>query len=367
MLEREDFYSILEKTLSKQSARWGISSNDTGTEAEKKQTVLYVNPQLNAIMSSRVGRRVRNFLKTEYNVDGGLFKRAAVGTYLWVATSFVRLFSQKKILFFYDRDPKELLIYPCNKKIRLFDFGQEVVYTVLKDGFSDLYINREIAFRRTWANEFIPSIRESGNGYYSERIIDGRPLARINDTLFVESAKKKAHEMILSLTGQKEAIRAAEYLDNLADECNKLLSLKREYRDGDIVHEIFERLKRKCPDIRFPLVVSHGDLQPGNIWIENENNRLIIIDWETVNQRSVFYDFVVLYLDIRKNISIQQLYERVLKGARMQGYDYPDKAVAIIVLAEELVYRTEEFVGLPETIGTKEYKDIIDQYTHLNL
>ena len=367
MLEREDFYSILKKTLIKYSTQLGISSDKVKILTNKKDCVLYVNPQLNAIMAASTNPAVKNFLKTEYNVNGGVFKRMAVKVYLWAATSFVKFFSQKGIQLSYDRDMKDLLIYPCNKKIRLFDFGQGIVYTILKDGFPDLYIKREIAFRQIEANEFVPSIHESGNGYYSERIINGRPLARINDTYFVETCKRKAYGLILSLTKKNEAIETNEYISRLANECNKLLIQKCEYTNRDAVCGIFEYLKKECLNTKIPIVISHGDLQPGNIWIDDEHNKLIIIDWETVKQRSIFYDFAALYLDMRKGISIQQLYEKILNGSPMLSYEYPTKVIAIIILAEELVYQTEELASFPKGIGTKEYKQIIDQYTHLRL
>lgn len=367
MLEREDFYSILERTLNKYGFEAGISPGTVKIKEDKKDCVLYVNPQLNAIIAPHPSPAVKDFLKTEYNVSGGIHKRMAVKSYLWVSTHFVKNISNKGIQLAYDGDTRDLLIYPCNKKIRLFDFKQGIVHTILKDGFPDNYIRREVEFRQKRIKEFVPSIEKSRDRYYSERIINGRPLARINETSFVESNKRKAYEMILSLTPEGNVIDTNEYLERLAEECGNLLAQKPEYGYMETVYKIFEYLKHECPHARIPIVTSHGDLQPGNIWIDDEQNRLIIIDWETVKQRSIFYDFAALYLDMRSTFSKPRLYERILTDFPTSNYDTPIKAIALTVLAEELAYQTEELASFPNGIGIKEYNQIIEQYTHLKL
>lgn len=369
MLEREDFYSILQKTLEKNAAYLGITSEYIQMGQGKKDCTLFVNPKLNAVMSASPAPAIIDFLKTEYNVGGSIHRQIAVKAYLWMATTFVRHFSHSCITFSYQHNLNNLLIYPCNKKIRLFDFEQGIVYTVLKDGFPDTYIKRETAFRMKMANDFIPTILEAKSNSYSERIIQGRPLARINDSLFVEDYKKKAYDLVLSLTTQEKLVNAKKYLKCLALECEKVLDQKLEYKDGMIVWKIFEYIASEMPNENIPLLLSHGDLQPGNIWMDDERNRLIIIDWETVKDRSPFYDYAALYWNLRKDKNMQGLYERLLNQSRHLSHKYQcsEKTIALIILAEELAYQTEELGSFPKKIGIKEYEQVIDQYTHLKL
>ncbi len=369
MLEREDFYSILQKTLERNATCLGFTSKHIQVGTRKEGYTLFINPKLNAIMSASPAPTVIDFLKTEYNVGGSIHRQIAVKAYLWMATTFVRRFSSSGIKLSYRNDLNNLLIYPCNKKIRLFDFEHGIVYTVLKDGFPDTYIKREMAFRMENANYFIPSILEAKSNSYSERIIQGSPLARINEISFVENCKKKAYELVLSLSTQEKFINAQNYIKHLAQECDKALLQKPTYLDDTTVREIFNYIVAQTPNENIPLQLSHGDLQPGNIWIDDERNRLIIIDWETVKERSPFYDYAALYWNLRKDKNMQHQYEWALTQSKKLStkYQCSNKTIALTILAEELAYQTEELASFPGNIGIKEYEQVIEQYKHLKL
>lgn len=368
MLEREDFYVILKSTLEKYAHLLGISSEHIDIRKDKKGCCLYINPRLNAIMSGHPAKSVTNYLKTEYHVGGTMQKRIVVWAYLTMATSFVKSMSECGICMAYDNKLDELLIYPCNKKLRLFDFDRGIVHTILKDGFPDTYIERETKFRKANAGVFIPAIIESSKGYYSERIINGRPLARIDDTAFVDRCKIEAIQLIFSLTHEKKCINVNEYIASLAQRSLRILNDKPAFADKETVGLIFNALREKI-DGQIQLVTSHGDLQPGNIWIENETDKLIIIDWETVGTRSIFYDYAALYLGMRRNKNTQDFYGRFVKHEfpTYMKMDCSAITLAKVVLAEELLYQTEELVSFPDTIGIKEYEQIINQYKQLKL
>ena len=372
MLEREDFYSILQSTLNIYSSPLSFSADPVEVRCDKKDCSLFVNPQLNAIMSAHPSQAVVKYLQTEYHIGGSWKRRMAVKVYLWLATHFVKQFSQRGLQIQYNYDIRDLLIYPCNKKIRVFDFGRDVVYTALKQGFPDNYILREVTFRQREAKtkDFIPNIKVSDNGFYVEEIIHGRPLARINDNDFVEDKKRKAYQLILSLTAKAETINSKEYINCLADECDKLLHEKSlSTIERKQMQAIFDLLANEAVSEDVPMVVSHGDLQPGNIWIKDKDEKIIIIDWETVKSRSPFYDLAALYLDMRRKKTPQSLYDRIIQNYSLfdTNNDYNVKTIGAIVLAEELTYQTEELSSFPGTIGIKEYKQIVEQFSHLKL
>ena len=356
MLEREDFYSILQSTLKTYSSSLGFSAESVEVRSDKKDCSLFVNPKLNAIMPAQPSRAVVGYLQTEYHVGGSWQRRMAVKGYLWLATHFVKQFSQRGLQIQYNYDIRDLLIYPCNKKIRVFDFSRDVVYTVLKQGFPDNYILREVAFRQRAAKtkDFIPNIKVSDN----------------DDNDFVEDKKRKAYQLILSLTAKAETINSKEYINCLADECDKLLHEKSlSTIERKQMQAIFDLLANEAVSEDVPMVVSHGDLQPGNIWIEDKDEKIIIIDWETVKSRSPFYDLAALYLDMRRKKTPQSLYERIVQNYSLfdTNNDYNVKTIGAIVLAEELAYQTEELSSFPGTIGIKEYKQIVEQFSHLKL
>lgn len=368
MLLREDFWKILEDTL-RDNAEYIGAKGDVSIVDKSEDCALYANAQLNAIMSALPSRIVVDYLKTEYNVSGSLLRKIMVKAYLFAATSFVKQFSQKgiKISFESGVDKDNILIYPCNKKIRLFDFSKGMVYTMLKRNFPSLYIDREVKFRIENKAPFIPEITDSGNGYYSEKIINGMPLARINDESFVLRCKEKAFELLISLTQTNGQVMASEYLKELKETCLNQLKLKPAFKDSAMVEYLFDSLLTVQPGETISLVISHGDFQPGNIWWDKENKQIVIIDWETVKLRSRFYDYAALYYNLRREGTMQQVIDSLKSSSYIKAF-FPTcspESVAKIVMAEELAYQTEELISFPGDIGINKFYKVIDSFKKL--
>lgn len=370
MLLREDFWKILEDTL-QDNAEYIGAKGDVDIVDRREDCTLYANAQLNAIMSAHPSRIVVDYLKAEYNVSGSLLRKIMVKGYLFAATSFVKQFSQKgiKISFESGVDKDNILIYPCNKKIRLFDFRKGMVYTILKRDFPSLYINREVKFRIENKAPFIPEITDSGNGYYSEKIINGMPLARINDERFVSKCKEKAFNLLISLTRTDCQVMVTEYLKELKETCLKQLELKPAFKDSAMVEYLFDSLLTVQPGEKISLVISHGDFQPGNIWWDKENEQIVIIDWETVKLRSRFYDHAALYYNLRRDGTDQLVVDSLKNSSHIKAFSpmCSPESVAKIVMAEELAYQTEELISFPGEIGIKDYYKVIETFKTLRI
>lgn len=370
MLLREDFWKILEDTLQDNTSYIGARGNVSVTDKTEDST-LFANAQLNSIMSAHPSKAVVDYLKTEYNVSGSLLRRMMVKGYLLAATTLVRKFSQKglKVEFEDNVNEDDILIYPCNKKIRLFDFGKGMVYTMLKRDFPSLYFNRETKFRLGHNASFIPEIVESGKGCYSEKIINGMPLARINNPTFVERCKEDAFKLVVSLTKTDCLASASDYIQQLKTTCLEQLKQKPSFKGSDIVACIFDSLFDVQSGEKLSLVISHGDLQPGNIWWDKGGEQIVIIDWETVKMRSRFYDHAALYYNLRREGSEQQVIDSLKASSHIKSFTpmCSSESVAKIVLAEELVYQTEELIRFPGEIGIKEYNRVLDTFKTLKI
>lgn len=369
MLVREDFYTILEQTLADNRKTIQATEAPISVADASADCILFVNAQLNAIMSAHPSKAVIEYLKTEYNVSGSLLRRMMVKGYLTAATTLVERFSQKgiKVSFEDGVDKNNILIYPCNKKIRLFDFGTNMVYTMLKRNFPPLYINRETKFRKENKASFIPEIVESGDGCYSEKIINGMPLARINDATFVERCKEQAYNMVISLTPTDNQVMAVDYMQELKNTCMEQLKQKKAFADSATVACLFDSLLAVQPNEKLSLVVSHGDLQPGNIWWDKDRRQIVIIDWETVKLRSRFYDHAALYYNLRRAGTEQQVIDNIKSSSHILSYTpmCSPESVAKIVMAEELAYQTEELISFPGEIGIKEYNIFINRLSKI--
>lgn len=368
MLKREDFYSILPKTLNKYADFLGLEPGCVRVVDKGNKADLYVNENLNAILSARPSRNVREYLKTEYSVSGSIFRRTLVSAYLSASMTLVKDFSQKGLSLKSELSLRDVLIYPCNKKIRLFDFASGTVHTVLKDGFPDNYIKREITFRNETDAPFVPKITRAGVGCYSEQIIcDGKPLARIHDVAYVEEKKKESLALLQSLTAKEERIGVKAYLEQLRMRCLTMLSGKEGFQNGEEVKALFDKLQTGIEDCEIGLVTSHGDFQPGNIWIDAEG-KVVIIDWETVKLRSPFYDYSALYCQLRNSGGLQYFCKRVLSNQHLSTMkDIPVETVIRIILAEELEYQTEELLSFPGIMGIELYEKFINELTSIEI
>ena len=338
MLKREDFYTINQKTL-------GNYYKNSATEKK-----LYIYPELNAIVTARPSKAVRQYLYTEFRVSGSFLKRLMVRLYATVMLNSFGLLASKSLKIKTDAD-KNTLIYPCNKKYRVFDFKDNTVSVLGKDGFPTHDLQREMEFRTCHEADFIPGLLHSDETGYTEVIIDGYPVARAGEWVkeLCDRAFAIWSEYIKPYTRQ---ICAAEYagmleqklqtLETQAQQPGKKLDTAKLKK---LTEELLAVLKKNSAAI--PVSLSHGDLQPGNIWAENGSDRLYIIDWESWQDRSTWYDSVVLYEDLRKPDGIAKYaMQRDLRHAT--------------VLLEDLIFRLTELTTLPYDYGCKEFDAYID-------
>lgn len=333
MLEREDFYSINEKTL---------SGYFKGTE----NTTLYIYPQLNAIVTAKPSKQVTDYLLCEYSVRGKKVKQLAVRGYVLGCLKTFGVLSSKKFTV-HAKEKPDMLIYPCNKKYRIFDFAGQTVDVIPKYGFDDSDLQHEIAFRqKDNLPDFVPSFVHCSENGYRESIIDGRPLARIAEGF--EALRDQAYQLLLEYGAPKqEKIKANNYAAKLYAEIKRLLPPKAE--NGSVVCEIAKQLAvHATAETEVTLTFSHGDLQSGNIWVENETRKIYIIDWESWGTRSIWYDYATLYQSLRPG--------------DIQGYLSKDVPLLerAIVLLEDMIFRLHELNSLPENFGMEQFRQYCD-------
>ena len=246
----------------------------------------------------------------------------------------------------------DCLIYPCNKKIRIFDFKNNTVRVIPKATFPDVDIRKEIAFRTQNKAEFIPEILSCTENDYCERIIDGYPLAREKEKFdfYKEQTYKIWREYISSSVF---TINAKEYAEKLHKKFDDLLGQTFEKKDFDkekvvvIENKLFELISTFNEEIEVGL--SHGDLQPGNIWIENNTNKIYIIDWEAYDERSLSYDYAVLNNQIRKDDGLSKF----ICTANESVQD-------LIVLYEDLLFKINELNSMPQDFGEEDFDNYIE-------
>jgi len=338
MLKREDFYDINEKTL---------KNYYSDCKTVKK---LYIYPELNAIVVSCPSRAVKRYLYTEYRVSGSFIKRLAVRAYAFVMLNSFGLFAARSIKLPASAG-RNTLIYPCNKKYRIFDFDKNTVSVIPKVGFPVGDLKNEIDFRKSSDAEFVPSLISYSDKGYTEDIIDGYPVARASKR--EEELSDKAFSIWESYSARsRSTVDRGRYAGELLSKTGMLLgeleALNKSV-DSKRVLSLAEKLSDEMSAYTgsVTLSLSHGDLQSGNVWVENETDKIYIIDWESYGKRSAEYDKATLYGGIRRSDRLAD-YVKVMDDTHAT------------VLLEDLIFRLNELKSLPENFGAEDFEHYVE-------
>lgn len=331
MLAREDFLNINQRTL-----------DDFFGSSFGKEIKLYIYPRLNAIVTSKPSKRVIDYLLCEYSVRGSAAKRFAARVFVLSCMHSSGVLASKHCTVKANVH-SEMLIYPCNKKYRIFDFKENYVDVIAKNGFDKSDLIHEIEFRsREGLPDFVPRIISSDTNGYRETIIDGCPLPRISEGF--DSYRDIAYEKINQFGKlMQRTISAPDYINSLRLRIGEYM----EKKVGGVlcVKKIVDHLSATGADGEdILLTFSHGDLQAGNIWVENGTKHIYIIDWESWGERSVWYDYATLYQGLRSGD---------LQYYCAQETSAQERAV---VLLEDLVFRLQEVNNLPGDYGVTQFE-----------
>ena len=329
MKKRENFYKINQSTLDK--------FYNEKTKAKK----LFIYPHLNAIVTGSPSKAVTDYLFAEYNVGGNKIKRSLAKMYTKVVINSKGCLSNGSCRFngsFND----SMMIYPCNKKIRVFDFEKGEVRVLVKDGFMADGLLRELEFRRTHNADFILPITSSADEEYTEKIIDGRSIVRSGDDY--SALRDKAWEIWKSYVGGGKKICACNYVITLRERFRSMINgLNKPTLDLSSLENLEAEIHKilSDSDVEIEVCMSHGDLQPGNIWVESGSEKIYIIDWESVSERSASYDYYALYKDLRRTDGLLSIADE-------------RSVTSSVVLYEDMIYRIEDLSMLPGDVGSAE-------------
>lgn len=333
MLKREDFYEINRKTL------------ETYYQNSKQEKRLYIYPELNAIVTARPSKVVRQYLYTEFRVSGSFVKRLLVRLYATLLLNSRGLLASKSLRIRTEADAYTL-IYPCNKKYRVFDFRKNQVSVFGKDGFPTDDLSQEMAFRTQYSAEFIPKLLFCNQDGYTETVIDGCPVARagVRTKELCDRAFTIWSEYIRLQTEEISGEDYAKELETLLTQMKNRAVKRGKKVDISSLDALCEELFKvlKAADEKITVGLSHGDLQPGNIWVENGTDKLYIIDWESWQRRSTWYDRATLYEGLRRQ-------DGIVKYAQKRDL------IHATVLLEDILFRLNELTTLPYDYGCAEF------------
>ena len=334
--KRENFYDILSKTLE--------SSHLISNNSIKK--LYYVNKYLNFISSPSLPNYVFENLVNEYSYSLTIWKRFFQKSYVDMATSqkFRGFFSHKKILI--PTCFEQFLILGGNHRIRLFKKDLKSSYVILKHGESSKFIENDIKLRGNISLSYAPKILNYGNNWIEEEYLRGFPLNRINNKKKSNQLEKVLLNMHLNelLVYCKTEISNTKYRQIIFSKIENILNNKNfismpYYIDN--IRKTLSILLDKLTEKEVAISWSHGDFQYSNVLVDND--KLIVIDWESADKRFYLYDLFVFFGQTRSSIPLSKSIHNFENKCLKLGFNIDFKKV-ILCLIEELKYLvTEDF------------------------
>ena len=370
MIAREDFFNHFLPTVEKYYSNvLGIQVSFTITK-NRNECNMVIKPKLSAVSGVFISKKAREFFYSEWNIRGSLVKHVIAKVYIFFVTRTGPYFAQYMFHICPDIvNLEDTIIAPNNRSIRFFDYGSDIVGCMIKDGFSNKYFRNQIWFRENYKYDFILPLLDYGTNWFREPIMHGHPLARITDDNLYNASKKKTIDCLRLLAIDTfEYIDSIMYIDSL---CHKIIVLleqattKKKIKTSNESKKILNFAVKQANNYQnaIPTMISHGDLQTGNIWVD-QTEKVWIYDWETADRRSVWYDVTVLEYAVRRNNGWRDLMSidfpeamNLLEPKKQKENNF--NAMKGIVLLEDLCFYLEDLVELPERWGVEIYDSYI--------
>ena len=380
MLEREDFFPSFFSTVQKYYKEAMNTEISFSFASTKKESNMVIKPRLSAVSSIHMSRKAREFYYSEWNIRNSILKYLIVKAYVFFMTRTGRCLSQ----FQFEMIPKvdnfnDIVIAPNNRSIRFFDYRENTVGCMIKEGFTDKFFRNQIEFRKHNHYEFMLPLTKYGEDWFQEPIMHGHPLARVRKEKIYRSAITEAINDIMILAGDSlEYKDCSEYVNQLKGKLMNMLGtaiLKKDIKLALESEKIIEYAAQEALIFEkpIPLVMSHGDFQTGNIWVDKAE-KVWIYDWETVAKRSIWYDTSVLQYSLRRVYGWKDFME-------LSEFSFPQMDVYVdgsygsdkirgikgIVMLEDLCFYLEDMLELPEKWGSELFDAFINRLIDIDI
>lgn len=379
LFERENVFDILCATLISYYRERGIDNIQVVYSEKANADEFLIVPRIGMIAQAYPSKVIRKHYYNAYNVRGNIIKNFAAKIYVFLAAHTKSLVSMRKRIYI---SPKNVInpntvFSICNRSIRVFDFEKNSTVSIQKKGFTDKFFTNQLEFRTTHDYDFIPKIINHGTTWFEEPLLTGHMLARETDEIrFKQSMEQAVRDINCLAQDTLVMVDATEYVKGLSCTLNTLLQKTKENKSirtlsttEKIVDEICSHLQQIEGNI--PTAVTHGDLQAGNVWVD-DNEKIWVLDWETQGRRSVWFDATTLEFSTRYYGGIKKLVNSVDMGNKIKSKlcsvsncDLPIIDMVLIYLAEDLIFYFEDMLELPNNGGCVSFDRYINELNEI--
>ncbi len=363
LFERENVFEILQQTIQTYyTQRFPEQNVSVGYERKDGAAEFYLIPQLGMIMQKKPSREIRKHYYDAFNIRKNPIKWIVAKVLVFSALHFPKQLSTHRRLYVWPKNvvnAKTLYSY-CNRSIRIFDYEKGTTVSIQKNGFTDKFFQNQLQFRQHHTYQFIPELLDSGENWFEENIYTGKVLARVTDAQQYVQAQQLTLDYIEQLQSDTlEIVSTQVYVSKLCRKLRSMLQCAEQIKKvtysgqaGTYVQQL-ERFLQEVPK-QLPVVISHKDLQGGNVLVTSE--RLWIIDWETQGKGSRWFDALTMLYGTRYYGGIRRLMRDALLNSLPEQIGVTDnwsaKQILAIFLLEDLEFYLEDMLELPGTAGS---------------
>jgi hypothetical protein len=315
--KREAFSDIFCRTIAawlRQRFAWDgkvIWHADVGA-APSGPGCLLCNTYLNIIYPQGISPDHLWPLVREFAFHPVWWRRLAQGGYCRMATRWplAHLFAHAVVeINPFPSDLAYIVFIPGNHAIRAIDLRKDECIVMVKDGFPSVFLENEISIRERFPWLPSPTLLESGptRNWYREARITGLPLNRLPSQAYRNTILRNTELTLGKLYHHTiREIPLLEHLEEIRLEWHGLQNAFNTVVGPTISDHVTSLMEKLWENIRLsrsgviPIVLSHGDLQPGNILATDcTDGGFFLIDWEYSRYRSLWYDLFVFHLQAR--------------------------------------------------------------------
>lgn len=367
LLSREDFYGILKETLQEYYRKKYGPCTYVGYEKRPEAKEMIINPRLGVIVSQSASKPICEYLYKSFNIRNNKLKNLAAKLFVFLSIHVPGLFALSRRLYVYPASMinDSVVFYYLNRSIRIFDFCKKRTFSIKKHTFTSKYFDNQLKFRREFKYDFIPPIIGYGDDWFEEYILEGCSLARETDENVFQQGIGTVLTQINSLQRATcTYVDASEYVEKITSKILSLLHKASTCKCINTYNSAIEYLSALTSylDVRghkIPIAESHGDLQVGNVWLSP--NKTWIIDWETHDLRTVWFDAITIKFGTRyyggiRNLVVDHMNENTRK--QLLG-DFCTtlniRQMVIVFLIEDLLFYLEDMMELPFEGGKESF------------
>lgn len=377
LLKREDVYSIFRSTVEKFYKDNNYDNVYVDYKKQKETKCLVMIPFFGMIMPNWPCKKIRKHYYDAFNIRGNIIKNVLGKVCIFFLThGFGRLFCDKRVYISKQLINNETIFCICNRSVRIFDLKNDISYSIQKDSFTDYFFKNQLNFRIMNHYDFIPPVLNNGTFWFSEPLLEGHTLARTTDDNVFSGSKTEVFKSLDALYSKTQTIVDLEnYLKQLICQLNYHLDFAKKNKPISCCKEastIIEGLSdyiKKNNDLYLTGVVSHGDLQAGNIWVSAD--KTYIIDWETQEIRSSWFDYFTLEYATRYFGGIKNLIlnrdDVVIPNEFLLRTNLNVSQMICLFILEDVLFYLKDMNELPGNAGHITFDNYINELANSNI